>query len=209
VRPYSFFGEILFTSKFRAVVFLTVLAGLLTAVPFSQASLLSAPLILSIPGAIRNHTRLALVGALLGAIPVLVASSVGSWLSLNGRLTLPLVLYQTPGVMVVTPGYDTLWLPWQLRSIVVLVSFLGTIDLILIRLLTGCCSWSRQTACAILLTMCLAVLLYPMTWWARVAGTSQDLLNHDLVNAVCVLLFSLLVPMKYLLLTRMLGVLKH
>lgn len=164
--------------------------------------------LLMLPGIVMRSWKRILGGFVAGFILVPAMHYVGLAFWVNGRETLPLTLFLTPGVGVATPYYDDIPLGWEARSVVGFVVFWFIIDMISLRMREGATregskqfiqSVKQRAATyvpASLISSLIVLILYPLSWGGKLSGTFHRPIHGLHAYVVSLAVFGLIFPAK-------------
>jgi hypothetical protein len=170
------------------------------------------PVLLLLPGIVTRSWKRLLAGFALGAviIPTFYFTGVVPWI--NGRETLPLTVFLTPGVGVATPYYDGIPLGWKARAFIAFLAFWFVVDMMSL-CMRDRGAGSQQPALmqlfkyrvlirfdASVLSSLVVAAIYPFSWYAKLSGTSHLPIQQDGDYLISLAVFALIFPSKLWLL---------
>jgi len=188
VRPFS--------SYFPTTLLLGFIAGACGVWPDGARWLVIGPILLLIPGVVRRDLSVAVAGAAIGLVASPLCTAIASsYAPVKAADVLPLAIYATPGVLVIHGGIS---LGWQGKAFIGLFSYLLPVDIGMIALHGLRPVRLRRGLRAILASDLVVLLLYPLSWGARLSGRLPlSSVTFEVISlAVLVLVF----PAKYLVL---------
>lgn len=163
----------------------------------------TASVLLLAPGIATRSPKRVLKGFFLGLLWPLL-SPLLLFTMLNGRLDLPLTVLITPGIEAMQPGIGT---TWQTKAILTFLCFWVFVDVVMLALRDrpipkGQISDrigkrpERAALAAIAWSNVVMVLLYRLSWEARLSGTFQFPLYSNLAHTRSLVIFACIFPLK-------------
>jgi hypothetical protein len=166
-----------------------------------------------LPGIVTRSLKRLLAGFALGAliVPTFYFTGVVPWI--NGRETLPLTVFLTPGVGVCTPYYDGIPLEWKARALIAFLAFWFCVDMISL-CMRDAAGGSHQPALmqslryrvvtrvdASVASSFVVAALYPFSWYGKLSGTRHLPIQQDGDYLISLAVFALIFPVKLLFLS--------
>ncbi len=210
-QPITLFGK-----PADAALLMGMLAGAVALIPSMQvggapimlSQLFVAPLLLLAPGIAKRSARQMTGGIIFGVLWCAVTVCfVSPFLVLNGREQLPVTVCIVPGLPLATPWYDDLPYGWRTRAMAGFLWFWLWVDMSMILLRRSASpaaeiprvgesiGWAAATT-----TVCLGtipvLLLFPLSWSARLSGTFQWPVCSHVDHALSLLVFFIIFPAK-------------